>query len=172
LPGSRETPDGRSGSFRPSASTRRPGRSDSLSHVLSMPAVPRAVGEARRWVRDTLARWELDELAESAVEITSELATNAIMHAKGGSSVVVLLMFAAGTLRLEVRDRDPANLPKPWNPTPADVDGRGLMIVDALSGRWGVRVTSTGKSVWSELDIANPVSTACGDRTSTREAWS
>jgi anti-sigma regulatory factor (Ser/Thr protein kinase) len=168
LPGSREAPDGRGGSFCPPAPTRwRPRSSDSLSHVLSMPAVPRAVGEARRWVRETLTRWELDELAEPAVEIVSELATNAIRHANGNSSVVVLLMFAAGTLRLEVRDRDPVNLPKPRNPAPADVDGRGLMIVDALSGRWGVRITSTGKSVWSELDIANP-----GNRTDAKEAWS
>jgi anti-sigma regulatory factor (Ser/Thr protein kinase) len=105
-------------------------------------------------VRETVTRWELDELTESVEQIASELATNAIKHAEGNSSVVILLMFAAGTLRLEVRDRDPLNLPQLKKPTPADLDGRGLIVVKAMSDRWGVRVTDTGKSVWSELDIA------------------
>jgi anti-sigma regulatory factor (Ser/Thr protein kinase) len=138
-----------------------------------MPPVPRAVGEARRWVRETLTRWELDDLIESAVEIASELATNAITHAKSNSSVVVLLMFAAGTLRLEVRDHDPINLPRTKNATAADIGGRGLVIVDALSGRWGVRVTDAGKAVWSELDIAQPTPTApSADQARAKEAWS
>jgi anti-sigma regulatory factor (Ser/Thr protein kinase) len=126
-----------------------------------------------RWVRETLTRWQLDDLAESAVEITSELATNAITHAAGSSSVVVLLMFAAGTLRLEVRDHDPSHLPQAKNPTPKDAGGRGLVIVEALSERWGVRVTDSGKSVWSELDITYHAPTATrSDQTSGEDAWS
>jgi anti-sigma regulatory factor (Ser/Thr protein kinase) len=138
-----------------------------------MPPVPRAVADARRWVRETLARWKLDDLTESAVDITSELAANAITHATGNSSVVVLLMFAAGTLRLEVRDHDPIHLPQAKKPLPTDMGGRGLVIVEALSERWGVRVTDSGKSVWSELDVvqhAPPMRRT--DQASGEEAWS
>jgi anti-sigma regulatory factor (Ser/Thr protein kinase) len=126
--------------------------SDCLSRALTIPLERQAVQMARRWVRETLGRWELGELIDSAVQISSELLANAITHAERDSSVVMLLMFAAGTLRLEVRDHDRQNLPELQIPAPTDVDGRGLVIVEALSDRWGVRVTDAGKSVWSEMD--------------------
>lgn len=125
---------------------------DSLSRALTMPLDPQSVALARRWIRHTLDRWGLGDLADAAAQIASELTTNAIVHADPDSSVVLLLMFAAGTLRLEVRDRDRQNLPLPKNPTPTEIDGRGLVIVEAIADRWGVRVTSSGKSVWTELD--------------------
>jgi anti-sigma regulatory factor (Ser/Thr protein kinase) len=119
-----------------------------------MPRIPRAIGEARRWVRETLARWKLSRLTDSAEQIASELIANAVNHAEAGSSVVVLLMYAAGTLRLEVRDEDPLNLPTVKSPSAYAVDGRGLFLVEELSQRWGTRVTDNGKTVWSELDVA------------------
>lgn len=125
---------------------------DSLSRALTIPLEPQSVPLARRWVRHTLGRWGLGDLADAAAQIASELTTNAIIHADPDSSVVLLLMFAAGTLRLEVRDRDRQNLPLPRNPTPTEIDGRGLIIVEAIADRWGVRVTNSGKSVWAELD--------------------
>lgn len=146
---------GSDGSSRPSGLARLPSvRSDSRSRVLTTPVEPHMVQIARRWVRETLGRWGLGELADRAVQIASELVANTVRHADRDSSVVLLLMFAAGTLRLEVRDRDRRNLPVVKDPSPFDVDGRGLVIVVALSDRWGVRVTDVGKSVWGELDIA------------------
>jgi hypothetical protein len=73
-----------------------------------------------------------------------------------GASVVVLLMYAAGTMRLEVRDHDPLKLPLLQNPAPTDTGGRGLLVVQALSDRWGIRVTETGKAVWCELAVTGP----------------
>jgi len=125
---------------------------DSLSRALTIPLNPQSVPLARRWVRHTLGRWGLSDLVDAAAQIASELTTNAIKHADPDSSVVLLLMFAAGTLCLEVRDRDRQNLPLLRNPTATDIDGRGLIIVEAIADRWGVRVTSGGKTVWSELD--------------------
>jgi len=77
-------------------------------------------------------------------------------------SVTVLLMYAAGMLRLEVRDQDAVNVPVLKSPELGDVNGRGLVIVQALSDRWGVRVTSAGKAVWCEFAVQAPASSADG----------
>jgi anti-sigma regulatory factor (Ser/Thr protein kinase) len=113
------------------------------------------VNLARRWVRHTLDRWGLDDRADDAILIVSELSTNALTHADC-STVLLLLMFAAGTLRIEVRDHDAQKLPVSKNPGPDDVCGRGLVIVEAIADRWGVSITTDGKSVWSELDMSQP----------------
>jgi anti-sigma regulatory factor (Ser/Thr protein kinase) len=131
-------------------------RNDALSRVITVPPVPRAVRASRQWVRQTLTRWRLDEAAEPVEQLVTELVTNSIEHAEDGASVVVLLMYAAGMLRLEVRDHDPLNVPLLRNPGPDDPCGRGLVIVKALSDRWGVRITDTGKSVWCELGTPRP----------------
>ncbi len=127
---------------------------DALSRVLTVPPVPRAVRASRQWVRETLTRWRLIDAAERTEHLASELVTNAIRHAHDGFSVVVLLMYAAGALRVEVRDHDPLNLPLVANPGPLDPSGRGLVIVEALADRWGVRVTDAGKAVWCELAVS------------------
>jgi hypothetical protein len=105
-------------------------------------------------VRESLAIWGLRKIADTAEQIADELASNALSHSRGESPIVLLLMYAAGTMRLEVRDEDLLNLPIMRKPQPADESGRGLLIVESLSHRWGTRVTDVGKSVWAEVDIA------------------
>jgi anti-sigma regulatory factor (Ser/Thr protein kinase) len=125
-------------------------RADALSRVVTVPPVPRAVSAARDWSRQTVSRWRLGEVADPVGQLVSELVTNSIEHAEC-VSVTVLLMYAAGMLRLEVRDQDGAHVPVLRYPAPGDLNGRGLVIVEALSDRWGVRVTDAGKAVWCEL---------------------
>jgi serine/threonine-protein kinase RsbW len=43
------------------------------------------------------------------------------------------------------------------HPESGDVGGRGLVIVQALSDRWGVQVTDSGKTVWCEFAPGPPV---------------
>lgn len=126
---------------------------DALSRVITLPPAPRAARAARQWARQTLSRWRLTAMTDTMEHLVSELVTNSIEHAEDGASVVVLLMYAAGMLRLEVRDHDPLNVPLFKNPTPTDARGRGLVIVNALPDRWGVRITDTGKSVWCEVAV-------------------
>ncbi len=104
-------------------------------------------------MRETLLGWNMGNLVESGTQIACELATNALTHTRDDSRVQLLLMYAAGTLRLEVRDEDPVSLPIKRDPSDPDESGRGLVIVDALSQRWGTRVTDSGKSIWAELDF-------------------
>ena len=61
-----------------------------------LPADVQAVRLARRAARDALAGWQLEDLAEPAVLIVSELVTNAVRHA-GKTGAITLELTSAGT---------------------------------------------------------------------------
>ncbi|WP_312886812.1 SpoIIE family protein phosphatase [Actinocrinis puniceicyclus] len=107
-----------------------------------------AARAARRFARKTTADWGLDELTDSVLQIVSELVTNAVEHA--GTPMELRLRQRHGALLIEVADGDG----RPARQTPTDRGDerhRGLMIVQTLSERWGVRQTVTGKVVWAQL---------------------
>lgn len=111
---------------------------------------PRA---ARRFVVDTLARWgRADDIQVAALAVT-ELATNAVLHAR--SDFVVGLSLRDGAIRLSVSDASSAT-PAPRAPGSDEPGGRGLLMVAALSNRWGTDVAGDGKVVWAELSPAVP----------------
>ncbi|MFG2890940.1 ATP-binding protein [Streptomyces sp. NPDC048248] len=114
------------------------------------PADLRAVGEVRQELRQLLSRWAppgSGELEEVATLLTSELVTNALVHAKGGAVVTATL---TDRLRVEVRDFV-SRRPEPRAPTTDGTSGRGLMLVRSLADAWGIRSHGVGKSVWFEL---------------------
>ena len=79
--------------------------------------------------------------------VVSELVTNAVVHAGGGTLRVTQTTDA---VLVEVDDHSSARAcAKPADP--ARVGGQGLRIVTAVSRRWGSRATSQGKTVWAEL---------------------
>ena len=118
---------------------------------MTLPPASHSVRVAREAARDALATWRLASLEETVVLLVSELVTNAVQHARG-NDVITLDMEAAGTwLRIEVQDADP-RWPQPRTPVEFDASGFGLVLVDALAGKWGVRESGTGKAVWAELD--------------------
>ena len=122
-----------------------------LNLQMTLPTASRAVRLAREATRDALATWRLACLEETAVLLVSELVTNSVRHARD-SEAITLELEAAGTwLRIEVTDADP-RWPQPRTPAGFDGSGFGLMLVDALAGKWGVRETGIGKAVWAELD--------------------
>lgn len=137
-------------------------RTNALSQVVTVPSVPPAVSAAREWSRRTMHRWRLGEAAEPVEQLISELVTNSVEHAEC-ASVTVLLFYAVGMLRLEVRDQDAAHVPVLKHPETGDVGGRGLVIVQALSDRWGVRITDSGKAVWCEFALPPPAPAASHD---------
>lgn len=112
----------------------------------------RAAGEARDFLRTHLEQLAVpDPPLETAILLTSELVSNALLHAR--TSVDLRLIRAAACVRIEVHD---GNSRRPVaSATPADAtSGRGLMLVQALSGAWGVDGTAEGKRVWFELPYA------------------
>jgi len=114
-------------------------------------ATDHSVRLARRATRVVLTAWRLAHVEESAVLIVSELATNAVRHARGLDVITVDLLAAPTWLRIECQDTD-RDWPQPRVPAGFDESGLGFVLVDALAGQWGVRETETGKAVWAELD--------------------
>jgi anti-sigma regulatory factor (Ser/Thr protein kinase) len=112
------------------------------------------VGTARRVLRDVLAAWGLPgDALDDAVLVTSELVTNALVHA-AGERIVCRLRDAGDRVRVEVEDQNRGQArPVPRRPGPDDQNGRGLFLVDVLSVDWGVTVVPgrTARVVWAEL---------------------
>ena len=108
-----------------------------------------AAGEARRFLRSTLAAWGVDsDLADEAELPLSELVTNAVMHTQ--AEVLLVVRLDDDAVRIEVHDSSDA-LPSRRSHDVESGTGRGLELVEALSHRWGVQPTASGKAVWFEL---------------------
>ncbi|MFI6474694.1 MULTISPECIES: SpoIIE family protein phosphatase [unclassified Streptomyces] len=129
----------------------------------SFDPVGRSVATARAFVRDTLQGWGYADVVDDAVVLTSELVTNAVVHA--GTKADVLCLRSDDGVRVEVADRYPER-EVPLLGSPADIagpdreNGRGLLLCAALASRWGVEYTPTRKNVWFQLDLPNrPVGT-------------
>jgi len=114
----------------------------------SLGAEARNVREARRFVERALAEWDLTDLTDLATLLTSELVTNAILHAH--SAVELSLTLDADRVRVEVRD-DGDGEPARRELVVEATSGRGLALVDMLATDWGVVGHGLGKSVWFEL---------------------
>ena len=102
---------------------------------------------ARRFVRTSLT--DIDPSMLDAVELlTSELVTNAVIHA--GSEPRLVLVLLPDRIRVEVHDADPT-LPAQREPDAARPDGRGLLLLEQLATSWGVEAADEGKVVWFEV---------------------
>ncbi|AJF67609.1 SpoIIE family protein phosphatase [Streptomyces vietnamensis] len=128
----------------------------------SFEPVGRSVAAARAFVRDTLQGWGHPELVDDAVVLTSELVTNAVIHA--GTSAEVLCLRSDDSVRVEVADRYPEReIPVQSGHSlgsPDRENGRGLLLCAALAHRWGVDYSPTRKHVWFHLDLPQrPVGT-------------
>ncbi|WP_432057781.1 SpoIIE family protein phosphatase [Streptomyces sp. bgisy022] len=125
--------------------------------------VGRSVASARAFVRDTLQGWGFGDIVDDAVVLTSELVTNAVVHA--GTSADLLCLRGDDGVRIEVADRYPEReVPVQGSlATMGSLDregGRGLQLCAALASRWGVEYTPAHKTVWFQLDLPErPVGT-------------
>jgi hypothetical protein len=104
-----------------------------------------APAAARHFAVATLNAWGAGDLAGDVALVVTELAANAIVHAR--SAFTVILSVHDDALRISVRDA-----------VPLDGAGlraapqHGLAVVDALASRWGVEsLGNAGKTVWVDL---------------------
>lgn len=88
-----------------------------------------------------------------AVLVVSELLSNAILHARPlpGARVLVAWALTDGCVEVAVSDGGSLTRPRPAQPSPSSIGGRGLAIVEHLSFRWGVRAGDVGTTVWAVL---------------------
>lgn len=116
---------------------------------LSLPAEPASASHARRFVRGLLADWGADSFEEPAALLTSELVTNAVLHAR--SAVEVTVRLADSQLWVGVSDGDTGPpVRKRYGPDAAT--GRGLLLVERIARSWGTEPSGDGKVVWFCLD--------------------
>ena len=109
------------------------------------------VGHVRHWAGGTVRSWHADEhLASTAALVVSELVTNALLH--GLPPVRVRLRSTTDALSVEVFDEGHV-LPDRGGGEPDEESGRGLLLVEVLSRRWGTRASGEGKVVWAELPL-------------------
>jgi two-component sensor histidine kinase len=89
------------------------------------------------------------EVAQLAALLVSELATNAVVHARTPFEVRVKI---GRCLRVEVDD-EIGGRPRLKTHHPSGGHGRGLHVVDAMASSWGVQEVAAGKRVWFELEL-------------------
>lgn len=122
----------------------------SWSHETELEADPRSAAEARAFVSRHLLAHQMPELVDDVQLVVSELATNAMVHAR--TPFTVVLWTLDDSVFLEVLDGEQAG-PTLVVARSLDTSGRGVAIVDSLSRNWGVSARAVGgKSVWAEFD--------------------
>jgi len=119
-----------------------------------LPPWSEAAPEARRIALSTVTGWGMDDLTDSCALVTTELVTNAIVHAR--TPLELTLVRAGDQVRLAVRDRGGGRAPSHSdNPCGSSLNGRGLVLVEAFSNGWGVLpARRCGKTVWAVLESA------------------
>jgi anti-sigma regulatory factor (Ser/Thr protein kinase) len=113
---------------------------------------PGAGRRARELVTEACARWGLPDLVGSGCLVVTELVGNAVRHA--GTSISVRLHRGRRYLHFCVRDAS-ARMPVPATAMSLAPDSpRGLLLVAAVSDRWGWRPDGAGgKVVWAMLRL-------------------
>ncbi|WP_271216489.1 ATP-binding protein [Streptosporangium carneum] len=133
------------------------------------PGIPASVPTARQWARDLLTGKIAAPTLDDVLLLLSELVTNAIVHSDSGrgpyGSVTVCLVTVCLALSHDhdghggtvvhvevIDDGSAASLPFVRAATPDGDGGRGLLMVELLSARWGVHHDDeAGNAVWFHL---------------------
>ncbi|MFH9237105.1 ATP-binding protein [Streptomyces anulatus] len=121
--------------------------------TVQLSATRRGARLARLLATEQLRSWGLP--LEDASLVIGELATNAALHGYvPGRDFRILLSVYDDVLRIEVVDTLGESLPEKQAPAADSESGRGLLLVEALSVRWG---TEHGpfprKTVWAEVAL-------------------
>jgi hypothetical protein len=117
---------------------------DATAWHLELNPEPRSAGAARRFVVRCL--WPLDAETSGTLELlTSELVTNAILHAR--TPLVLGLARSGERIVVCVEDQNLV-LPEPQPYSDDRTEGRGVVILQALAEGWGIATHRRGKVVW------------------------
>lgn len=145
-----------------------PPRTSPRCVALRLVGAEQGCGQARDFVRRTLADWSLDHCGADALTVVAELLANAVLHAaphptarpsSGAEAEIWLKLSLRRPAHLVCAVVDPSDDPPvyPHTSDPFDEHGRGLRIIDALSEHWGwTRCQPEGKTVWAMLRTDRP----------------
>jgi anti-sigma regulatory factor (Ser/Thr protein kinase) len=125
-----------------------------LVSSLEFGALATAVPCARLHTHTVLYEWGIGDVADDAELIVSELATNALKASQSlpeARPFTLCLRSDYTRLIIEVWDHSPLDPRSALAGGDAE-GGRGLLVVEALSARWGSQRTGYAtKVVWAEL---------------------
>jgi anti-sigma regulatory factor (Ser/Thr protein kinase) len=122
--------------------------------TLNLEPVVESTPVARHWIAAHLRDLPSDVTGYAAL-LTSELVTNAVLHA--ATPMCVTLHILPDRIRVDVADGNPA-LPALKEYGRDAATGRGLTLFNTLASNWGVQAVDGGKIVWFELPVDFPVS--------------
>ena len=170
-----------------------------LQSFLELGALPGAVPCARLHTRHVLWEWGLAGLAESTELLVSEMITNGVQASRAMTRAAVRLWLVSDRVRVVILAWDASPLPPvPADPRADSENGRGLLLVDAISERWGWYLPGNqpgtdapdqhGKVVWAvvqlttgqrpgegdgngDINAGEGDGTVPGDRFSLAESW-
>lgn len=117
---------------------------------VDLPPTARSASRARHFVLETLRAWGLDGLTDVAALVTTEVVTNAVLHARTTVSLTIC-RESGSRVSILVRDGSP-HPPQRRRPTTDSTSGRGIDLLEQLADSWSVETSPTGKTVQFSLD--------------------
>ncbi len=117
---------------------------------LALEAEASAVSRGRRWVVQRVRELGLDDLEDTVALLTSEVITNAVLHA--GTPAEVTVRTEGAGVRVEVADGSAAPPVRRLGYSRTATTGRGCLLLDRLATRWGWTPLSDGKVTWFVLE--------------------
>jgi anti-sigma regulatory factor (Ser/Thr protein kinase) len=122
-----------------------------LRAALELGALPTAPGCARAWARQIAWEWRLPRLADSTELAVSELVTNAVQASRAMRQAAVRIWLASDGTQVVIFVWDASPQPPVLADPGGDAEnGRGLLLVEAISQRWGhFACDGGGKVVWA-----------------------
>ena len=119
--------------------------------MIELRGTPAAAAEAREWAGS------LDPPPSPEAELLlTELVTNAVRHGRAGKdqAVGVSVEREGNQLRIAVSDPGPGFEWAPPLGRQPEEGGYGLVLVDRLAERWGIRRSAGRTIVWLELHFS------------------
>lgn len=127
--------------------------------TLALASDPRSARIARDFVAAVLDEWGMGRVREEARLLTSELVTNAVLHAGTTLTLSIDLDDARQVVRITVRDGSRTQ-PRRRHYSALATTGRGLAVIDGAAEAFGIEALGEGKAVWFELALTASVSAA------------
>jgi anti-sigma regulatory factor (Ser/Thr protein kinase) len=131
-----------------------------LRSYTELSAIPGSVRLARHHARQVVTDWGFGEFSDAVETVLSELTTNAVKaSADMGGNPLIRVWLLCDKARIIVLAWDASPSPPVRKDAAQDAEnGRGLLIVEALSERWDWYPHSRlgGKVTWSEISVTGP----------------
>jgi serine phosphatase RsbU (regulator of sigma subunit)/anti-sigma regulatory factor (Ser/Thr protein kinase) len=122
----------------------------SRSATMLVAAEPTGPSRVRQWMTTRLREWSVpDQVIGSAILCTSELTTNALLHA--GTPAQVHIDLNAERLLVSVADTGTRGSVIRAHTDAMSSRGRGLSLIEELSDSWGTDPSVRGSTVWFEI---------------------